>query len=472
MTVDLLIARPSEQYRLGQKGKALSAIRAGIAIEPAFGQLHLMRGVILKEFSSPSAVSGLLRATALVSEDSHPHVQLGICHETAGHPRRAAGSFRRAAALSPANSETWLSLARLAYDRARLDDTIAYRQRAIATDARAETGALLGVALAASGRWHEALPLFERDLYRRHGAEAAIEPLTTFAKLGHDAEQFEHLIGIGRLPPSMVETAAIYRQIQEVLPREGNPAVILEGAARQHVASTYNRILHRDPGSAVSGSALNPRLDVEEITRTYFSTKPQVVVVDDLLTPEALSCVLRFCQESTIWYIGTYSAGYIGTQMADGFAAPILFQIAEELKSRLSAIIGDAGLHHLWAFKYDSRFSGIALHADSALINVNFWVTPDDANLDPASGGLEVFDAAAPPDWDFATYNANPDKARHYLEQVGSRSLVIPHRQNRAVIFHSDLFHRTGDIHFREGYLNRRINITMLYGVRPKAVTS
>ena len=472
MSVDLLIAQASEQYRLGQKSQALSAICASIAIEPAIGQLHLMRGVILKDLGSPNAVPGLLRATSIVAEDNRPHIQLGICHETAGHSLRAERSFRRAAALSPADAETLLSLARLAYDRARLDDTIAYRQRALATDGSAETGAQLGVALAAAGRWPEALPLFERDLNRRRGADAAIEPLTTFAKLGHDAEQLEHLAGIGRLPPSMVETAALYRQIQGVVPRDGNPAVILEGAARQRVASTYNRILHRDPGSTVSGPALNPRLDIEEITRTYFSARPKVVVIDDLLTPEALSSVLRFCQESTIWYIGTYSAGYVGAQMADGFAAPILFQIAEELKSRLSAIIGDAGLHHLWAFKYDSHFSGIALHADSALVNVNFWITPDDANLDPASGGLEVFDAAAPPDWDFATYNANPDKARQYLEQAGSRSLVIPHRQNRAVLFHSDLFHRTGDIRFREGYLNRRINITMLYGVRQKAVTS
>jgi hypothetical protein len=38
-------------------------------------------------------------------------------------------------------------------------------------------------------------------------------------------------------------------------------------------------------------------------------------------------------------------------------------------------------------------------------VNVNFWITPDDANLDPERGGLIVWDVAAPLDWDFAKYN-------------------------------------------------------------------
>jgi hypothetical protein len=45
----------------------------------------------------------------------------------------------------------------------------------------------------------------------------------------------------------------------------------------------------------------------------------------------------------------------------------------------------------------------------------------------------------------------------------------VPHRANRALIFDSDLFHETDNIHFKDGYLNRRINITMLYGRRGEA---
>ena len=47
--------------------------------------------------------------------------------------------------------------------------------------------------------------------------------------------------------------------------------------------------------------------------------------------------------------------------------------------------------------------------------------------------------------------------------------MTVPYRANRAVIFDSDLFHETDQIAFKEGYLNRRINITMLYGTREQA---
>ena len=46
--------------------------------------------------------------------------------------------------------------------------------------------------------------------------------------------------------------------------------------------------------------------------------------------------------------------------------------------------------------KYDSRLTGIDVHADSAAINVNFWITPETANLDPASRVLVVCDVETP----------------------------------------------------------------------------
>jgi hypothetical protein len=45
----------------------------------------------------------------------------------------------------------------------------------------------------------------------------------------------------------------------------------------------------------------------------------------------------------------------------------------------------------------------------------------------------------------------------------------VPYRANRAVIFDSDLFHETDVIHFKPGYENRRINVTLLYGRRQGA---
>ena len=44
--------------------------------------------------------------------------------------------------------------------------------------------------------------------------------------------------------------------------------------------------------------------------------------------------------------------------------------------------------------------------------------------------------------------------------------MVVPHRQNRVVLFNSDLFHETARFTFKPGYKNRRINVTMLFGRR------
>jgi hypothetical protein len=149
----------------------------------------------------------------------------------------------------------------------------------------------------------------------------------------------------------------------------------------------------------------------------------------------------------------------------------LLVQIADELRRKYPTVFASHQLTGLWAFKYDSQLHGIGIHADYAAINVNFWITPDDANLDPKSGGLVIWDKAAPLDWDFAKYNneSGTIAVREFLAHTGARSVTVPYRSNRAVIFDSDLFHETDRIFFKEGYLNRRINITLLYGRRETA---
>ena len=90
----------------------------------------------------------------------------------------------------------------------------------------------------------------------------------------------------------------------------------------------------------------------------------------------------------------------------------------------------------------------------------------DDANLDDQSGGLLVWDVPAPRDWDFSRFSIQQPAAREFLVRNGARSLTVPYRANRAAIFDSELLHKTDTIRFRDGYENRRINITLLYGER------
>ena len=152
--------------------------------------------------------------------------------------------------------------------------------------------------------------------------------------------------------------------------------------------------------------------------------------------------------------------------LGDGFASPLLAQIVDELPQALPDIFGDHKLNQAWAFKYDSELTGINLHADFAAVNVNFWITPDAALEDDTAGGLVVWDKEAPLDWDFEKYNADEPAMRQFLAENDAKSVRIPYRENRALVFNSDLFHETDQIAFRPGYENRRINVTLLYGDR------
>ena len=154
--------------------------------------------------------------------------------------------------------------------------------------------------------------------------------------------------------------------------------------------------------------------------------------------------------------------------LKDGLACPLLLQIADDLCQTFPDIFKDHQLNQLWAYKYDSRLTGIDVHADFAAINVNFWITPETANLNPKNGGLVVYDAEAPIDWTFKQYNASRESVRRrkFLAEHDSGKTVVPYNGNRIVLFNSSLFHETDTIEFKQGYENRRINVTMLFGNR------
>jgi hypothetical protein len=203
------------------------------------------------------------------------------------------------------------------------------------------------------------------------------------------------------------------------------------------------------------------------VTEAWRASDPRIVVIDNLLTEEALESLRLYCRGSDIWHTA-YRQGYLGAFPESGFAAPLLAQVAEELSTTFQAIFADHPLRYHWAFKYDSELDGIGIHADEAAVNVNFWITPDEANRDVEGGGLVIWDKLAPLEWDFAKFNADESAAYDFLATSGAEAIKIPYRANRAVIFDSNLFHKTDDISFADGYENRRINITMLYGRRQR----
>tara|TARA_Y100001968_G_C19443784_1_gene764108 strand:+ start:2200 stop:3669 length:1470 start_codon:yes stop_codon:yes gene_type:complete len=293
------------------------------------------------------------------------------------------------------------------------------------------------------------------------------------AKIEHDIEQFEYLVSHGYEVEKFTNLANIYKKLAlEIIWESETKLTILSEKYKNFLMSNYNLLLHQVDLPVLENEVVNNQLNVEEITNKYYDHEFGLTFIDNFLSLQALESLRKFLLGSTIWF-DVKRGGYLGAYLKEGLANPLIIQIAEELRTKFPKIFKDHPINQIWAFKYDSgsknkhsSLSGIKVHADFAAINVNFWITPNEANLNPDSGGLIVYDVEAPRDWDFNTYNNDEKKIREELKKSKGSTKVIPHKENRAVIFNSNLFHETDNYEFKNGYENRRINVTILYGFR------
>ncbi|BBX61493.1 hypothetical protein MSAS_06670 [Mycobacterium saskatchewanense] len=207
---------------------------------------------------------------------------------------------------------------------------------------------------------------------------------------------------------------------------------------------------------------LNPGIDYAKLQNAIVADRRRVQVIDEFLTPAALAQVRKFCLQSTVWR-HSYEYGYIGAFPQDGFASVSLFAIAEELLAALGEALDGYYFAQWWGFVYNANLPGVDVHADDSDFAVNLWITPDSANLDPSRGGLVVWDKTAPSDWTFEDYNAGGTRVRRFLEQQSAKPNIVPHRENRAVLFGEHLFHQTDEFTFAPGFANRRRSLTFLF---------
>ena len=449
--------REAREFRQqGRLEDALASYDKALALQPGFFEALYNRGILYWEMKrDEDALASLDRAIAVQPEHAAVWSNRGNILRNLKRPDDALASFDKALALKPDFPGALYNRANvLLLDLDRAGEALAGYDKALAIQPGfAEAWNNRGNALCSLGRLPESVASFDKALalrpdfvdalnsrglvlFESDRIEEGIATFTRSAELAYG--RGDKLAAAASAPPKLRHD----REQQDYL------------ASRPHAAPA---------GARVAGPAVAPgNTAAAEQWRTK---KPQIAVIDNLLTPEALAGLRRFCLEAPIWR-KYYANGYLGAFPEHGFACPLLGQIAEELRGAFPDIFRAYPLLYMWGFKYDSRLTGINIHADESAVNVNFWLTPDEANLDPESGGLVIWDVAAPLDWDFPKFNADTPAIREFLAKAGARSVTVPHRANRAVIFDSDLFHETDKIHFKDGYLNRRINVTMLYGRR------
>jgi tetratricopeptide (TPR) repeat protein len=446
----------------GRNDEALALIDAALAINPDAPEAVLNRGNVLKALRRfDEALASYDRALVLKPDFADALFNRGNLLREIKRAGDAVASYDRVLAINPRHVGALINRGNALHELKREDEALDSFNRAMALQpGNPELLKNRGITLRVMKRFAEALGDFDRAL--------AIQPGNTelLSYRGHVLCESDRV----------AEGFSVFRQSAQraygrgiAVPADAPPHKLRHDAEQQAWLGDRAQVtgpLFLDGGARLACPAINPA-NAAEVNHHWLNSSPQLVVIDNLLTPEALAALRRFCLGSNVWQ-KTYSMGYLGAFPEAGFAAPLLAQIADEFRDTYPAIFGDHPLRYLWAFKYDSNMSGIQIHADEAAVNVNFWITPDEANLDPEHGGLVVWDKAAPLEWDFDQYNGDVELPRRFLKESGSQSVTVPYRANRAVIFDSDLFHETDTIRFKDGYENRRLNVTLLYGRRER----
>ena len=411
------------------------------------------------------AESAYRAALALVPADPAVIHNLGVAVAAQGRHQDAAGCFEEALRADP-------GFVSAHYNRAVALMRVGETHKAIKSfDCAAkldpqhyEAHRALGFLWLAQGERGRALDHLARTYELRRGDDRstiALKSLTaaTRHKLEHDAEQFLYLSERTR---DRLRFELLARRCHAIAAQLSNKVTELSDAQLEALGDDYNTPIHLRAAPEVAGSAVNERTNRDALAAQFDAQG--AVFVDDLLTPQALDSLRCFLLESTIWHDFSHIEGFVASYLEDGLACPLLLQIADDLRQAFPEILGEHPLSQAWAFKGLQPQAAVDVHADDAVVSVNFWVTPTKANRSPGQGGLVVCPAPPPDDWEIKDYDGDQARIVIFLEQHAGNSLTIPYRQNRAVLFRSRLFHHSDRPEFASGYENHRINLTLLYG--------
>jgi len=154
--------------------------------------------------------------------------------------------------------------------------------------------------------------------------------LTATHKLEHDAQQLEYLLGRGLLPrgfhPTVTALRRIVREMRLHPPQPGERRLVQDveqGATSKAVSvsvpkgggyislhkgqigtiATWRRLAYLDPAPSVlprASLALRPPGEARRLEEAYL--RDDVIYMDNLLTPEALGGLRKFCLESCAWH--------------------------------------------------------------------------------------------------------------------------------------------------------------------------
>jgi tetratricopeptide (TPR) repeat protein len=453
--------------RLGRLDEAVECFRTAIRLAPSTATGHLALGNALQAKGDlEGAIASFRAGVAAQPANAATHVNLGNALRAAGRLDESADSLRQAVRLDPDLPEAQHNLGVVLFTQGHLAEAEAALR--IALRLKPDSQLIfrqLALVLIAAGRLDEAARFLIEPVraLRSVGTagDAATFRQTNRVKLQHDVDQLAYLMDQRLVPPQLADVVAEQRSLLSQI--HDDDAFEIAPSAWPRLGTHYNRLIHLRETPAQTGGALSSAWDGAAVERDYRAHAPGFTWFDGLLTPAVRQELWRFCVESTIWFQMTFK-NEVSATLFNGFCCPLLLQIAQELRQRLPGLLGGLPLSLAWAYKYCGPFSGLGPHADDGVVAVNFWLTPDEANEDPERGGLVIWNRLVPEHYLRRDRTAQAQMIQSLITELRASAVAVPYRCNRAAIFNGMIAHSTDQFRFKDGYENRRINITLLYG--------
>jgi tetratricopeptide (TPR) repeat protein len=461
--------------------ESLEATRKALALAPAHRDALLLHAVTLrKTHRYREAADHLRQLLAIDPGHAHAWLLLAVNLEEIKNYKAAMDAVERALSLQPSMDQAW-------YTKGTLNQNMGDYKAALAClDQAIKANPQMAVAWATRAGLHVASPddpegairasvdslgvFLATEFVPEKVAETRISRATgalalPLFRIKHDVQQAQYLQSTGYDVPGLhafLETGQNLMEKSRGLLADDATIPVTREQLSDLLPYWRAPLLYPMPDALPA--CLNPDNDWLSIEESYLAGTPEVVRIDNFLTPEALAAFQEYALVSKVW-LTEYPDKYLGAFANTGFISRLHLRVASELRKAMPRVFLDYGLTQLWGFKYDTTLGkGINVHADFARVNLNFWITPDEYNLAPEAGGLKLYDVPSPADWSFVDFNVNGNKIYEFLDRHNARSIVVPHGCNRAVLFNSALFHETDRIRFAEGYRSRRVNFTYLFG--------
>lgn len=495
----------------GDSRMALKHLREAVRLAPEKVNYHFNHGVVAAGGGNHAeAVAAYDQALSLAPEDADALSNKGLALLALEEFEAGEVAFRKALALRSGHIQALVNLGKALLDRNRFEETEEIFRKAVtlapdlaeshfglgrtleerqdwkgAEEAYRKALSLrpeffeaknnLATVLAGQGRYADAQEVFRQTCTSRHGPllqspperEARSGLLVNRFQLRDRMERLAHLLEEGLIDPAFAAARDAYRRLLEDLGPGGTELLSLTPSQSRAIAALHDRLIFWRDAPRQPQGAVNRDQDFTAIEEEFLSDKLAGVIIDNLLKPEALAALHRFCSENTI-YFGRDAGNFVAAGLATGFNCSLMYQIAEELKVLLPRVIGPRFLSNMWVYRHGAEGRGVDLHSDQAAVTFNFYITPDEGNLDSDHGGLLLYDREQPLDWDWYTTNLKklePEiQARMQERLSGAKARSLPYRCNRAVLFRSNLFHKSDSYRFRDDFHLRRMNVTLLFG--------